>query len=555
MANMRATLPFSCEKTPVRASRGMVITNAAPGSAAGAEMLAAGGNAVDAAVASLLTLTVVEPMMVGSTGGGLSHVRLPDGRHVIFDSLSTAPANAGPETYQVDPDAPAGSFEVIGRRNMVGPSAVAVPGSLAGWCRMHAAFGRLPFADLVEPAIRAAQRGFVVGPYLHTAIEETLADIETDAALSSLLLRDGHPVPVGERLVMGNYAQSLRLIQAQGSRALHGGALGSALVSGMAREDGAGFITMTDLEQYRVIEREAVFGTYRGHHIFGPPPPASSGVHIAQMLNILENFDIRKSGFGTRETLHLLAEVMRIAFEDRRAASGDPDFVDVPVEKYMSKDYARSCLSRIRDKGIGLRPMTQPYESRNTTHVTVADSDGMIVSATHTLDGLFGACYMVPETGIIPNNYMQNFDPVAGRTMSIVAGKRVPTSMAPMIVERDGRPVLAIGLPGGVRIFPSAMQTIVNLVDHDMTLQEAVEAPRIWTDGGHVDIEPGFINRQDGLESLGYEVKQFTCIGGGMNAISFDDDGMMTGAACWRADGTPVGIGGGAARAGVKFRI
>lgn len=554
MTPPRATADFTCEKTPVQGRQGIVIANAPPGSIAGAEVLASGGNAVDAAVASLLTLTVVEPMMVGIAGGGLAHVRLPGGEHVIFDGLATAGSAMQPDLYTPALTAES-AFEVVGRRNTIGPSAVAVPGNLAAWHRMHMRFGRLPWADLVEPAIRAAERGFTVSDYMHTAILDARDDIARDGLLSSVLMPEGVPLAAGQRLVMGDYGQSLRLIRSQGAAALHGGALGAALADSMAHRDRPGLVSTADLAAYRVIERAAVAGLYRGHRIFGPPPPASSGVHIAQMLNMLEGFDLAAMGFGSIDTLHLLAEAMRIAFEDRRKASGDPNFVDIPVETYMSKDYARDCLSRIRQGGATLTPAPRAgHESHNTTHVTVADQDGMIVTATHTINGLFGACYMVPGTGIIPNNYMQNFDPTPGNTMSILPGKRVPTSMAPIIVEKDGQPRVALGLPGGTRIFTSAMQMVVNLIDHGMTLQEAVEAPRIWTDGGSLLIEPGFAARQAGLESLGHRVTQTSCVGGGMNAIAFGPDGM-TGAACWRADGVPVALGGGMARAGIQFRI
>ena len=546
---------FSCEKRPASGMAGMVVTNAPLGSAAGNEILAAGGNAVDAAVASLLTLTVVEPMMVGVAGGGVSHIRLPDGAHVVIDALSCAGSAMHSTIYDPVSDDPARAMEARDRRNILGPSAVAVPGNLRGWCLMHERFGRLPFEDVIEPAIRSATRGFTVSHYLNGAVREHEADLALDPEISRLFLPGGVPVEAGSRMVMGDYADSLRLVQQDGAAALHGGALGQAFVERLATDGpDAGYITMADLASYRAVEREAVSGTYRGHAIAGPPPPASSGVHIVEMLNMLEAFDLRGMGSLSAETLHLLADVMRIAFEDRRAASGDPDFIDVPVARYMSKGYASEARHRLRATG-GAMHIASDVESCDTTHVTVADRDGMIVAATHTLNGLFGARFMVPGTGIIPNNYMSNYDPHPGRAMSVEPGKRVPTSMAPMIVLRDGRPVYALGLPGGVRIFPSAMQAIVNLIDHGMPLQEAVEAPRIWTDGGPVELEPALASMRAELEAVGHEVRLVKTIGGGMNAIAFDPDGMMTGAACWRADGTVMAQGGGLARPGVRFQL
>lgn len=543
------TLPFTCDKTPASGSGGMVVTNHPLGSAVGAEMLAAGGNAIDAAVAALLTLTVVEPMMVGIAGGGLSHVRMADGTNVVFDALSSAGGAMHPEIYDPVSDDPAQYMDAQGRRNLVGASSVAVPGNLKGWCDMHARFGKLPFADLVEPAIRAASRGFTVTHYLAGAIHEFADDLLADPAMAALVAPDGKLLQPGDRMTMSDYAESLRLIQREGAGALHGGALGQALVDRMATGGAdAGYLSMDDLRDYAVVERAPITGTYRGYEVIGPPPPASSGVHIPQMLNMLEGFDVAGMGFGTAPSLHLMAEVIRIAFIDRRTFSGDPAFVDVPVERLTSKAYATECVTQI-GQARGLVPAGR--ESADTTHVTIADKDGNIVTATHTINGLFGARIVVPGTGIIPNNYMSNFDPRPGKALSVVAGKRVPTSMAPMIVTKDGRPVWALGMPGGLRIFPSILQGIVNLIDHGMTVQEAVEAPRIWTQGQELEIEAAFAPLRADLEGMGHKVKQVPHIGGGMNAIAFD--GVMTGAACWRADGTVIALGGGLAKPGVRF--
>ena len=537
---------FTCEKQPALGSRGMVVTNAPLGSLAGQEVLVLGGNAVDAAVAALLALTVVEPMMVGIAGGGVAHLRLADGRHVVVDALSCAGATMRPDMFTPVSDHPDLYMEVEGRANTIGPLAVAVPGNLRGWYLMQQRYGRVPWADVVEPAIRIARTGFTVSHYLNGAVTEHAADLAQDAEMARLMLPDGAPVAVGSRLRMPDYAEALRLIQQEGAAALHGGALGQALVERI----GPGGVTLADLTGYQAIEREAIFGDYRGYRIAGPPPPASSGVHVTQMLNMLEAFDIRAMGFGTAPSVLLLAEVMRIAFEDRKAASGDPAFVTVPVARYTSKDYARDCLTRARGT-----PAPLPHESRDTTHITVADAEGNIVCATHTINGLFGAKFVVPGTGIIPNNYMLNFDPRPGKAMSVAPGKRVPTSMAPMIALRDGAPAFALGCPGGVRIFPSVLQAIVNLIDHGMELQAAVEAPRIWSEGHHIELEPALAGLAPALEAMGREVRLPRTIGGGMGAIAFAPDGMMTGAACWRADGTVMAQGGGLARPGIRFVI
>jgi gamma-glutamyltranspeptidase/glutathione hydrolase len=550
----RQGIDVTCEKQPATGQGGVVVANHPMGAAAGAEMLASGGNAVDAAVATLLALTVVEPMMVGIAGGGFLHIRLATGEHVILDAMATAPAATHDTIFQPVSDTPPNDMETVGRRSALGPTAVAVPGNLAGWCAAHGRFGRLPFADVIEPAIRLAARGFTVTHYLAGAIRECAADLATDPAMASVFLPGGEPLNPGDRLVQGGYADSMRLIQREGAAALHGGALGAALASRIAtgRED-SGWLTLDDLSAYAVAERATITGTYRGHAIVGPPPPASSGVHIAQMLNILEGFDVAGLGFGTAQGLHLMAETIRLGFADRRRHSGDPAFVEVPVERLTAKAYAADCRVQMRERG-GLDPFAvSPPESGDTTHVTTADRDGGIVTATHTINGIFGARFMVPEAGFIPNNYMSNFDPHPGRALSVAPGKRVPTSMAPMMILRDGRPLCALGLPGGLRIFPSALQTIVNLIDHGMDIQRAVEAPRLWTLGQEVELERGHAAQAAALEALGHTVKVVPHIGGGMNAIAFGESGDMTGAACWRADGTVMALGGGLARPGVRF--
>ena len=275
------------------------------------------------------------------------------------------------------------------------------------------------------------------------------------------------------------------------------------------------------------------------------------------MLNILEAFDVSAMRFGSTSGIHLLAEALSIAFADRAFATADPDFVDVPVDTLVNKQYAQDRCKQIDPHRAGKFKAGLPWtESENTTHVTVADANGCIVSSTHTINGLFGACVQVAGTGMLANNYMFNFDPHPGHALSIEPGKRVFTSMAPMMVLRNGQPRFALGLPGGLRIFPSAFQAIVNLLDHGMSLQEAVEAPRIWTEGGVLELEEGFDAGVDRpLTDIGHQVQRVPRVAGGMNAIAFEPDGSLTGAACWRADGTPVGIAGGLARAGVGFSI
>jgi gamma-glutamyltranspeptidase/glutathione hydrolase len=554
----RAATTFTCDKRPASGTRGMVVTNHPLASATGAEMLASGGNAIDAAVAALFALTVVEPMMVGICGGGMAHLRLADGRHVVIDALSTAPAAAHAESFRAISDKLPDYQETEGRANAIGPKAVAVPGALKGWCEALARFGTLPLADVMAPSIRLAAHGFTVTPYLAECIQEIAADLAGDTAIAARYLPNGTPLAAGARLVMGDYAETLRLVAKEGPDALHGGALGGIVADHIA--GAGGFLARGDLASYRTVERAPVRGTYRGYEIVGPPPPSSGGVHVIQMLNIVEGYDIAAMGFGSADALHLVAEALKIAFADRAAATADPAFVAVPVAALIDKSYAaerRGRIDPVRAQSWSAGVTAQNLkggESPNTTHLTVADGEGNIVASTQTINSLFGARFMVPGTGIVPNNYMYLFDPHPGRALSIAPGKRITTSMSPLIALKDGKPVFALGLPGGLRIFGSAMQALLNLIDHGMSLQEAVEAPRLWTQGGAVEIEDGFPESvRAALRERGHDVAVMPHVAGGMNAIRFEVDGSMTGAACWRADGTPIGIAGGYARANVRF--
>lgn len=556
MGSSNRVAVFECEKKPAAGSKAMVVTNHPRASAAATEILLGGGNAVDAAVAALFALTVVEPMMVGVLGGGVAHVRLANGEHHIVDGLATAPSAATPDLYRTVSDTLPDYRETVDRENSVGAKAVAVPGSLAAWCQTLADYGTLSLDDVMDPAIRLAHRGFVASPYLADCVLDRADDLASDAGLAALYLPNGEPLKAGEIVRQPDYASTLEMIAAMGPDVLYGGSLGDTVAA--ALQDRGGIMVAKDLADYQVEVRAPIVGTYRGFEVLGPPPPASAGVHIAQMLNVLEGFDVAAMGFGSADHVHVIAEALKLAFADRAVATADPAFVDVPVDTIIDKNYATSRrelidMAAARDWTPGI----EGYESQSTTHVTVADSDGNVVATTQTINSLFGACVQIPGTGMTANNYMGNFDPHPGMALSIEPGKRVYTSMAPMMVREpgaSGRLRFALGLPGGLRIFPSALQALVNLIDHDMTLQEAVEAPRVWTEGGPLELEPAFPDSvADDLAQRGHTIARVPRVAGGMNAIAFDDDGSMVGAACWRADGTPVGVAGGLARPGVRF--
>lgn len=544
---------FDCEKTSVTASKGMIVTNHPLASAAAIDILAMGGNAVDASIAALFTLNVVEPMMVGLFGGGTALIRLASGDIVVLDALSTAPTAARPNSYKPVSDTWPDYMDAEGRANAIGASSVAVPGALLGWCEALERFGKLDLDTVLQPAIRHAERGFAATKYLCSCTEVVASDLANDAAISAIFLPQGMPLKVGDRIRQPELAEALRIIARGGARVLYGGELGRRCVEYL--EGKGSFLSAADLESYKTIGRKPIRGNYRGLEVVGPPPPCSGGVHVVQMLNLIEAFDIAGMGFGTSKGAHLLTEVMKIAASDRSASTADPEFFDVPVERLISQAYADERRVEISMDSTGTyKAMAVGNDSANTTHVTIADADGNVVSSTQTINSLFGARMIIPGTGIIPNNYMYLFDPHPGLPLSLQPGKRITSSQSPLIVLKDGRLRYAIGLPGGPRLYASAFQAVVNLIDHRMTLQEAVEAPRLWTQGQDLELEPAF--GEDLLADLrakGHSVTQLAHVAGGMCAIEFNQDGSATGAACWRADGTPVGIGGGYARSGTAF--
>ncbi len=539
-------------KQPVVASRAVVTTNHPEASAAALQALAMGGNAVDATVAALFSLSVVEPMMVCPHGAGFFVIRDgPTGAVHTIDNYATVPLAAKPDCYRPIPGST--ELETEDAENDIGYRAAATPGALAGWCAAVERFGRLPLAELIAPAIAQARRGFVVSDFLHHHISLEWDALGRFPASAAVFLPGGEPAQPGTRLVRGDYADTLERMARNAVRELVDGETAHAVAADMAAN--GGMIGLEDGRHYRLHDREPIRAGYRGYEVVAMGPVSSGGVHIAQMLRILEGFDLRATGFGTVESVHLLAEVMKIAFADRFRYLGDPATVDVPIDWLVSEEYARERRTQIAS-GNGMAATVthgRPFaESAHTTHVNAIDADGTMVSATQTLNSAFGSRVTVPGTGMLLNNCMRLMDPVPGRTNSIAPGKRILSSMSPTLVLRDSQPWLAIGTPGGIRIFPSVMQAIVNLIDHGMTPQEAVEAPRVWTKGLAVEVEDTFDDLPAlvaGLERRGHRVEVVPKIAGGMGAIRVDSlTGLMEGATCWRADGAPAGLSGGPAR-------
>ncbi len=549
----RAGTLFETEKQSASGSRGVVAANNPIGSAAGAEILAIGGNAIDAAIAALFTLNVVEPQMVGLFGAGWINIRLADGATVILDNYAHAPAAATPHIYRPVSDTWPDYMQTEGRKNKIGYLSVGVPGALKGWAEAVENWGRLDLKTVMQPAIRHAEHGFRVSQYLKDSIVDQQQDMARFPATARTFFPNGHPPETGDLILQPDLAASLRTITKEGPNVLYGGVLGQTIADDVQKN--GGILTPEDLRAYRTVRREPIVTTYRGYELTLPSPPCSSGVHIPQILNILEGFDTASLGFGTGDAIHLLAECFKIAFADRAAHVSDPAEIDVPVEWLISKDYAAKRRAGIdMERAVSPDPGVAPSpESASTTHVTAADADGNIISITQTINEGFGSKVTVPGTGILLNNTMALFDPHPRRANSVASNKRMVSSNSPAIITKNGHPYMALGTPGGVRIFPSVVQAIVNVIDHGMTLQEAVEAPRVWTQGQHLEVESAVPDpvRSD-LSARGHDILEVKTVAGGMNGVIFDT-GTITGAACWRADGAPIALSGGPVRPGVRF--
>lgn len=533
-------------KQPATASRGMVTSNHPLASLAGTEMLVKGGNAVDAAIATMFALTVVEPMMVTIFGAGFVNIRLADGTSTVIDNYVTVPGRATPDMFEPIPGRI--DHKVRDELNEVGHRSVATGGTLLGWATAIEKYGRLTLAEVMAPAIRFARDGFRVSPYLQAITRMQEANIRRYPATGEVFLPSGKVPEAGSRIVRTDYARTLAAIAEHGPDYLYHGPLGQAIAADMAANDG--LVTMDDIENYQIFERAPVRGTYRGYEVIGPPPPSSGPLHIIQMFNILEGFDVRALGFGTVETVHLWAEVMKLAFADRHEYVADPASVAVPVAWLTSKAYAEERRADIDTKRCkqyrhGVAPASLV---ESTTHCCAMDDEGNIVATTNTLHMGFGSKVTVPGTGMLLNDCMELMDPNPGRTNSIAPGKRVLSSMSPCIVMKDGQPFMTLGTPGGLKIFGAVAQAISNVIDHQMPLQEAFEAARMWDRGPLLEIErgfPGFADLKAGLVARGHAVEAPLKVAGGMNGILRRPDGIFEGAACWRADGAAMGYSGG----------
>ena len=502
---------------PARAAHGMVASESEVATRVGAEVLRAGGSAVDAAIATVFALAVAYPAAGNVAGGGFLVARMHDGTTTSLDFRERAPERAERTMF-------AGSGGKLAGRSRTGHLAAGVPGTVAGMWAAHERFGTRPWAELLAPAIRLAEEGVVVDAYTATTLQAHAERLREYPASVAVFFRRGAPLRAGTRWQNPELARVLRRIAAGGRRGFYEGETAELLVAEMRR--GGGIISREDLRAYESKWRVPVEFDYRGAHVISMPPPSSGGVTLALIAHILEGYDLRAAGWQSPRAVHLTAESMRRAFAVRNEVLGDPDFVEIPRERLLSKQFASELSSSISldratpSSGVSGRTGAG-LEGKHTTHLSIVDGRGNAVSVTTTLNNDFGSAVTVTGAGFLLNNEMDDFtaEPgvpngfglIQGEANAIAPGKRMLSSMAPtIVVERDGTPLLITGAGGGSRIISAVFQVISNVVDYGMDLPSAVAAPRLHHQHlpDVLDLERGFsTDLRDALQRIGHRIQ------------------------------------------------
>lgn len=510
---------------PVWAKHGMVASQEALATDVGVEILRQGGNAVDAAVAVGFALAVTYPR-AGNLGGGGFMMIYPAGSDAVIalDYREMAPAKARKDMYLDE------NGDVIAEMSLFHGTSSGVPGSVMGMAMALHKYGTMPLAEVIKPAIELAEEGYIVSRDLSRSLRGLSERLQKWPSTKAVFYHpDGSALQTGERLLQPDLAATLKRIAAQGADGFYKGETAKLIAS--AIQQAGGIMTEEDLANYRAVERTAVHGSYRGYDVFSMPPPSSGGVHLVQILNILENVDLASMGHNSAASIHYMAEAMRRAYADRSEYLGDPDFYSVPVKGLTSKAYALQQFKQI-DAGkatssSAVKPGNPiPYESDQTTHYSVVDKWGNAVATTTTLNFSYGSGLVAAGTGVLMNNEMDDFSAkpgvpnafglLGGDANAVEAHKRPLSAMTPTIVLKDGKPFLVTGSPGGSRIITTTLQIILNVVDFQMNIAEATHAGRV-----HQQWYPDEIRAERSLnidtrrllESMGYQVTVRSAMG------------------------------------------
>lgn len=451
----------------------------------GAAILRQGGNAIDAAVAVGYALAVTHPCCGNLGGGGFMTIHLADGRNTFINFREKAPMAARPGMFL---DA---RGNVAGNKSLNGYLAAGVPGTVMGLETARERYGTLPRATLIAPAIRLAADGFILTRGDVDVLGEATQEFREQANVAAVFLNNGAPFVPGERLIQTDLAATLRAISEGGTEAFYRGAIAAAVSD--ASQSHGGLLTREDFAAYTVTESSPISCPYRGYTVVSAPPPSSGGVILCEMLQVLEGYPLNSMGFHSSASVHVMTEAMRHAYRDRNTYLGDPAFIDNPVARLLSPRHAQGIRAHILPNratpSTSLAGNAAAGEQATTTHYSVVDQRGNVVSVTYTINSYFGAKVIAGSTGFFLNDEMDDFTAkpgvansfglVQGKANAIAPGKRPLSSMTPTLVLKDGKPVLVVGTPGGSRIITTVLEVIVNVIDHGMTLQEAVDAPRI----------------------------------------------------------------------------
>ena len=493
---------------------GIVVTQHYLATEIGENVLYQGGNAYDAAIAVGFALAVVLPRAGNIGGGGFMVIYDEDSNDTYsIDYREKAPAASFKDMY-LDEN---GEFDIL--KSTFGFKAIGIPGTVHGFWSVHQRFGSLPWADLIQPSIVLAERGFIMSDYMADTLNKYSEKMSYYDETRNIFLRN-YPNLKKSRLIQNDLAKTLKRIQKDGVQGFYSGETASLIAKDM-KENG-GLITKQDLLDYKSVWREPIKGSYRGKTIVTMPPPSSGGIHLIQMLNILENFELSNYEHNSYQYVSLLSETMKYAYADRSKYLGDPDFFEVPISEITAKEYAKSISSSIKELGVLPSSEISPGmyinpESIETTHFSIADKFGNVISNTYTINSAFGSGVTIEGTGILMNNEMDDFSGqpgvpnqfglLGGVANEIEPAKRPLSSMTPTIVFDEGEPFLAIGSPGGSRIITAVLQIILNVVDFEQSLEEATGSKRIhhqWYPDD-IDIEENY-DQLNQLIDLGYEV-------------------------------------------------
>jgi len=508
---LRAERPLIAQAE--RAKNGMVASTHETASQVGVDIMKRGGNAVDAAVAVGFALAVVHPEAGNIGGGGYMLVRMADGRATAIDYKEMAPASAHPAMYKEESE------------QRIGYKSSAIPGTVAGFALAHKKFGKLTWAQVVEPARLLAKNGFPASQRMEIILALQVPIMKRFPETAKVFLHGGDtPLKQGEPVRQPDLAATLQRLQKNGPREFYEGRTAELIAADMAANNGT--ITLDDLKAYKAYEREPIKGTYRGHPILAMGPSSSGGTAVIQMLNILENFDLKTGEEGSAKARHLHVEAARRAFRDRAEFSGDPAFYDIPTQRLLTKEHAANWAKGVSLTKASPLPVSEfDKESNDTTHFSVIDAEGNIVSNTYTLNGFYGSQVIAKGTGVLLNDIMSGFGG-SGRN-KIEPRKRPVSSMSPVLVlNRDNTPWVALGSPGSQTIPNTVLQVITNMIDFKMSLRDAIDYPRIHHQGApdRIDAEPAalVLDVAEKLKAMGHKINPAFRSQGDVHAVAVE---------------------------------